>query len=68
MLDFSFGGTILFSWPFLAPFLYAEGRGEGTCCSDHKMPVVAYGVKNYHACLDLDPLKCSMQLSVKKAQ
>ena len=39
---------------------------EGTCCSDHKMPLVAFGANNDHACLDLDPLKCIMQLAVWK--
>ena len=33
------------------------GGGGGTCCSDHKLPVVAYGFKNYHVFLDLDPIK-----------
>ena len=36
---------------------------EGTCCSYHKICVVAYGVKNYHVYLDLDPsVVCNYQI------
>ena len=38
--------------------------GGGTGCSDPKMLLVPYGVKNDHACLGLDLLKWGVQLSV----
>ena len=49
---------MLFSPPLLPPFLY--GGGGGTGCSDYKMYVVAYAVKNYHVCLDLSVV-CNYQ-------
>ena len=66
--DLSFSVWVLqysFLDPSCPPSIMGGGE-EGTCCSDHKMPVEAFGANNDHACLDLDPLKCIMQLAVWK--